>query len=145
MATGRKLMSGHSHGGALMRVFGKVPVVHKNANNSALAHWVDFRKLDKLACPDFAAPGMPQKDRDRIWNGRHNIMNHIIIMNRSWIHIRRIGLRIKHFESTRCYQSNGTPPVPRKQPYQIQNRSKIQLIPPAKVYTKLFRQLYVHC
>ena len=64
-----------------MRVSGKVPVVRKNANNSALAHWVDFRKLGKLACPDFVASGVHQKNHDRIWNGRH--MTDIIIMDQS--------------------------------------------------------------
>ena len=29
-----------------------------------------------------------------------------------WTHIRLLGLRIKDFESQRCYQSNGTPPDP---------------------------------
>ena len=64
-----------------MRVSGKVPVVRNNANNSALAHWVDCWNLGKLACPDFVAFGMPQKDHDRISNGRH--MNDIIIMSQS--------------------------------------------------------------
>ena len=65
-----------------MKVSGKVPGVRKNANNSALAHLVDFRNLGKLACPDFVAFGMPQKDHDLISNGRH--MNDIIIiMNQS--------------------------------------------------------------
>ena len=31
---------------------------------------------------------------------------------RNWTHIRRIGLRIKPFESQGCYQSNGNPPDP---------------------------------
>ena len=30
----------------------------------------------------------------------------------NWTHIRRIGLRIKDFESQSRYQSNGTPPDP---------------------------------
>ena len=33
-------------------------------------------------------------------------------IGRNWTHIRRIGLRIKDFESQRCYQSNGAPPDP---------------------------------
>ena len=32
----------------------------------------------------------------------------IINIGRIWTHIRRIGLRIKDFESQRCYQANGT-------------------------------------
>ena len=64
-----------------MRLSGKVPVVCKNVNDSALAHWDDFRNLGELWCPDFVAFGMPQKDHDQIWNGRH--MNDILIMNQS--------------------------------------------------------------
>ena len=30
----------------------------------------------------------------------------------NWTHIRLFGLRIKHFESPRCYKSNGTSPEP---------------------------------
>ena len=33
-------------------------------------------------------------------------------IGRNWTHIRRIGLRIKPFESQMCYESNGTPPEP---------------------------------
>ena len=33
-------------------------------------------------------------------------------ISRNWTHIRRIGLRIKPFESQGCYQSNGNPPDP---------------------------------
>ena len=66
-----------------MRVSGKVPVVRKNPNTSALTHWVDFRNLSKLACPDFVAFGMPQQDHDRIWNGRHMNDSTSIIMNQS--------------------------------------------------------------
>ena len=33
-------------------------------------------------------------------------------IGRNWTHIRRIGLRIKPFESQGCYQSNGNPPDP---------------------------------
>ena len=29
-------------------------------------------------------------------------------IDRNWTHIRRIGLRIKRFESPSCYQANGT-------------------------------------
>ena len=36
----------------------------------------------------------------------------IMNIGRNCTHMRRIGLRIKPFESARCYQSNGTPPDP---------------------------------
>ena len=69
---------------------GPVSVGPENANNSALAHWVDFRKLGKLTCPDLKAFSMPQKDRDRIWNGRH--MNGIVSMNQIWNGWHMIGI-----------------------------------------------------
>ena len=61
----------------------------------------------------------------------------------TWTHIRLLGLRIKHVEPPRCYESNGTPPDPPKLPYKIQNPEKIQPTPLGKVYTNLFRQPYV--
>ena len=39
-------------------------------------------------------------------------MSNIRNIDRNWTHIGLYGLRIKRFESTRCYQSNGTPPDP---------------------------------
>ena len=39
-------------------------------------------------------------------------MSKIMNIDRNWPHIRLFGLRIKRFESQRCYQSTGTPPDP---------------------------------
>ena len=36
----------------------------------------------------------------------------IMKIDRNWTHIRRIGLRIKPFETRRCYESDGTPLEP---------------------------------
>ena len=60
--------------------------------------------------------------------------------DRNWTHIRRIGLRIKRFESPRCYQSNRTPPVPPKQPCTMQNRLKIHWTQPTRLSTKFGHQ-----
>ena len=39
-------------------------------------------------------------------------ITNLMKINRNWTHIRRIGLRIKHFESQSRYQFSGTPPEP---------------------------------
>ena len=64
----------------------------------------------------------------------------IMKFDRNWTHIALPGLRLKRFESLRCYEANGTPPDPPKLPQKFQTPAKIQWTPPANVYTIFFRQ-----
>ena len=43
---------------------------------------------------------------------RFSRITNLMKVGRNSTHIRLLGLRIKRFESQRCYQSNGTPPDP---------------------------------
>ena len=64
----------------------------------------------------------------------------IMKIGRNWTHIRRIGLRIKDFESQRCYQANGTMGDPQNSHIKSKIKQKSNGPHRGKVYTKLFRQ-----
>ena len=67
-------------------------------------------KRSKSRIWDDQVENMTNTDLKRHDNFSENLKNHEI--GRNWTHIRRIGLRIKPFESQGCYQSNGNPPDP---------------------------------
>ena len=72
--------------------------------------WVPTENLEKVNC-EASGPKtrqMPCQEAAPAFQKFTKLMN----FSRNWTHIRRIGLRIKPFESQVCYQSNGNPPDP---------------------------------
>ena len=81
--------------------------LHKSSSHISLVLTANLESAN-LAAPGPTTSQIPCQEATKPFLEITQIMT----VGRNWTHVRPLGLRIKHFESARCHESNGTTAVP---------------------------------
>ena len=84
--------------------------------------WVPTEIIENanMEAPEPTTRQIPRQEAMPTFLKIQSLMN----INRNWTHMRFLGLRIKHFESQRCYQANGTTGDPQNSKIKFKIRPK---------------------